>query len=88
MRSVLKWIPAGFGLQILLFVLVDTIVGIGNLSDTGYGPWIEIGESLLPFPDAGHAMTFGAISGLLFGMSVYSIVVGAIISLIRRPRYE
>ena len=87
-RSILKWTPLGFAMQMLLIVLVDAFVGVGNFSDTGYGPWIEIGESVLPIGSGGLAMSVGAIAGLLFGMFVYSVVVGAVLSLIREPSYN
>ena len=87
-RSVLKFAPIGFGLQMLLIILVDTLVGLGNISDTGYGPWIELGESTLPAGPAGLAMSIGATFGLLFGMSVYSIAVGVVFSLLRNSSYE
>jgi hypothetical protein len=82
------WVPVGFALQMMLIILVDTFVGFGNISDTGYGPWVEIGDSILPAGPAGLAMSLGAIFGLLFGMLVYSVVVGVVISLIRQPSYE
>ena len=87
-RSVLKWVPVGFALQMMLIILVDSFVGIANISDTGYGPWVALGESALPAGPAGLAMSLGATFGLLFGMLVYSIVVGVVISLIREPSYK
>ena len=82
------WVPVGFALQMMLIILVDTFVGLGNISDTGYGPWVEIGDSILPAGPEGLAMSLGAIFGLLLGMLVYSVVVGVVISLIRQPSYE
>ena len=84
----MRWVPVGFALQMMLIILVDTFVGLGNMSDTGYGPWVEIGESVLPAGPPELAMSVGETFGLLFGMLVYSGVVGVVISLIRQPRYE
>ena len=88
LRSVLKWAPVGFALQMLLIILVDSFVGLPDLSETGYGPWIAIGESFLPSAPVGFAMSPGAIVGLLLGMFAYSAVVATVLCLIRQPRYE
>lgn len=87
-RSVLRWTPLGFGVQILFIVLFDFFVGLAKISETGYGPWMSLGASAVPFGPQGLAMPLGPMFGLLFGMFVYSIVVGAVISLIRQPRYK
>ena len=87
-RSVLKWTPVGFALQMLIIILFDLFVGLGNLSKTGYGPWISLGEFALPAGPSGLAMSLGAMFGLLFGMLIYSLVVGTVLCLLREPDYK
>ena len=87
-KSILKWTPLGFGIQVLFIVLFDFFVGLGNIADTGYGPWVALGQSALPSGPAELAMPLGSMFGLLFGMFVYSLVVSTVINLIRQPRYQ
>ncbi len=85
-RSILKWTTFGFVLQMLFIVLFDYFVGLGNISDTGYGPWVALGESMVE--SVGLSMSIGPTFGLLCGMMVYSAVVGTVIALVREPRYR
>lgn len=73
----MKWTAFGFVLQMLFIVLFDFFVGLGNISDTGYGPWVALGESVL------HV---GWTFGLLVGMCVYSVVFGGVVSLVKETR--
>ncbi|HUR97285.1 MAG TPA: hypothetical protein VMZ26_04375 [Pyrinomonadaceae bacterium] len=75
-RRLLKYVPAGIGLQIL-FLFLAAMTGLGKVSTAAYWPWILLGNSTGPSGASGHAMPGGAILGFLLGMFVYSLLIGA-----------
>jgi hypothetical protein len=78
------YVTAGFGLQILLLILF-AMMDL-KISETVYWPWLLLGEWVAPSGPGGHAMPGGAILGFLVGMFVYSLVIGAALFYLKRPK--
>jgi hypothetical protein len=83
----LRYLTVGFGSQIGLLILF-AVMGLGKLSETVYWPWFLLGEWVFPSGAGGHAMPGGAILGFLFGMFVYSLIIGVGITYFTRPKSQ
>lgn len=80
-RGILKFLPVGLVLQIILFVLAFSVGGASRKAWAScYWIWIELGGILdNSSGSGGHAFQGGAILGFLLGVIIYSLFFGAIV---------
>ena len=89
-RYILLFSPAGFLLQFLLFALSRYVdKSTRHLLLSPYSPWLELGEILdRNSGGGGHAFAGGAILGVLAGVLVYSLLLGAILGYIYKKKFH
>ena len=83
----IRHIAAGFGLQVG-FLILFAVMGLGKIVETVYWHWLLLGNWVFPSGAGGHAMPGGAILGFLFGMFIYSLLIGAAFAYVVRPKSE
>ena len=78
---------AGFVLQVAFIVLFD-VIGLGKIVLKVYRHWLLLGDWAFPPGAPGHAMPGGDMLGFVFGMFIYSLIIGAVIGYLTRPKTE